>query len=77
MSDKAEFSKKMLTTAIQKHVDFFLNGQSDLTEVLSVLENQLITYCQNVGRIEDINLYYQLQESEDSMDDSDDPQEHC
>jgi len=69
MSDKAEFSKKMLSTAVQKHIDFFLNGQSDLLEVLDILENQLISYCKSVGRIEEINLYYQFEESSGEDDD--------
>jgi len=62
LSEKAEFSKKMLVQALQKHVEFFLKGDSDLSETMSVLENQLINYCKQVGRVDDLIVYYNEQE---------------
>jgi len=71
LSEKAEFQKKILITSIQKHVEFFVKGESDLCEAMAVIENQLISYCHSVGRVDDIIVYYNDNDEENSScDDS-------
>jgi len=71
LSEKTEFQKKMLVTAFQKHLEFFIKGESDLCEVMSTIENQLISYCHSVGRVDDIIVYYNDNDEENSScDDS-------
>jgi len=71
LSEKAEFSKKMLAQGIQKHIEFFLKGDADLLETMHVLENQLINYCEQVGRVDDLIVYYNDEQSGDSAEGDD------
>jgi len=68
LSEKAEFAKKALTQAVQMHLNFFFKGESDLLELMQILENQLINYCQTSGRVDDLLVYYNDQESGDSSE---------
>jgi len=68
LSEKAEFAQKALTQAVQMHLNFFLKGQSDLMELMEILENQLVNYCQTAGRVDDLIVYWRSQESGDSSE---------
>lgn len=68
LSEKAEFANKALLQAVQMHLNFFLKGASDLMELMQIIENQLINYCQTVGRVDDLLVYYNDQESGDSSE---------
>jgi len=71
LSEKAEFYKKMLAQAVQKHIEFFLKGDADLLETMSILETQLTGYCMEAGRVDDLIVYNQSSsgEEEDEGDD--------